>query len=709
MKRWIVLASVFAVMAAACTSNGGEEPSASPSTTSPTVAPSVTVSPTPPSDVLALPGSAVQFSELASVPLYGENAKPYAGPATPDSLKGVAMAPEVRRALQDPAVAEALTRNGFVVVPADLRLFHFAYQGNVYAGWPVFVTTDAAYNVWHLVFDKVLRSIEQEVLLPKLETLVGGLLRAAHTQATDLAGTPVEDAAARVEQLFQVAAAELGLPISLGPLAEQERALIDAHSENVNSPIVGGKIDYSLFTPRGHYTRNEDLTRYFVAMSVLGQLAFCLPGTTDCPGVEPARLAILASRVLAEDATLVALWRQIYEPTAFLVGLADDYTPLEVAGAARAVTPSGLGDPAAFADDALVTGVVDALVASRPVRISPDRASIRLMGTRFVTDSFIMDQLLYPYVGTADDPRSIPSGLDVAAAFGSEFAYRVLQQMGETDYANYDAQLDRMREAVAARPEQDWGGTVYDAWLHALEPEFVPHGDAYPDFMRTETWAAKAHQSALGSYAELKHDTILYTKQAVAEGGDGAPIPDRRNWVEPEPVVFARLAAMAELMQSGLEERDLLTKEQSDLLHDVGDLLSFLQGVAQDELAGLPISQKDNDRLLYFGGDLEAMWYRSSDRTASGGLDADQDAAIIADIASGPPGVLEVGTGRIDRIYVLVPDDRGTFQVAVGGVYSYYEFTSAPGERLTDETWRAMLETGDQPDRPAWQGVLFGG
>src|SRR3970282_803710 len=98
------------------------------------------------------------------------------------------------------------------------------------------------------------------------------------------------------------------------------------------------KLDYSLFTPRGHYTRNADLQRYFVAMSVLGQSAFCLPGTTDCPGLEPARLAILASRVLVSDPSLLALWHQLYDPTAFLVGLADDYTPLEVSKAAQAAT-----------------------------------------------------------------------------------------------------------------------------------------------------------------------------------------------------------------------------------------------------------------------------------------------------------------------------------------------------------------------------------
>ena len=71
--------------------------------------------------------------------------------------------------------------------------------------------------------------------------------------------------------------------------------------------------------------------------------------------------------------------------------------------------------------------------------------------------------------------------------------------------------------------------------------------------------------------------------------------------------------------------------------------------------------------------------------------------------------MLEVGTGRIDRIYVLVPDDEGTFQVAVGGVYSYYEFTSPPGERLTDEAWRAMLDAGEAPERPAWEEAFLAG
>jgi hypothetical protein len=485
-------------------------------------------------------------------------------------------------------------------------------------------------------------------------------------------------------------------------MALDEKTLIAAHAGPSTSPILDTKIDYSLFTPRGHYTRNAALTRYFKAMSVLGQSAFCLPGTRDCGnGLGPARMGILAARALVRDPALVSLWRDIYEPTSFLVGLADDYTPLEVAAAGN-----GLADAKVLADDAAVKSIVAKLVAARPIKINPERASIRFMGTRFVIDSFIFNQLVYPNVGTDSKPRLFPTPLDLAATFGSQFAHDVLKQTGETSYANYATKLAAMKKLVADRPVSDWGSTVYDAWLYALQPMFLPHGKASPDFMRTTAWNAKAQQAGLGSYAELKHDTILYARQVFAEGGDNG-IPARRNWVEPEPVAFARLAAVADLMRSGLAQRNLLTKEQAGLLQTLIKLDGFFERIARDELAGKPISKADNSRLTYIGGELEALWWRTSDLSQHAlPTDADQD-AVVADIASSPSGVLEVGTGKVDQIYVLVPDDQGKFQVAVGGVYSYYEFKTKVGERLTDESWRALLVSGKAPARPAWEKVLL--
>jgi hypothetical protein len=48
-------------------------------------------------------------------------------------------------------------------------------------------------------------------------------------------------------------------------------------------------------------------------------------------------------------------------------------------------------------------------------------------------------------------------------------------------------------------------------------------------------------------------------------------------------------------------------------------------------------------------------------------------------------------------------------EVAVGGVYSYYEFTQPVSDRLTDEAWRDMLDRDAAPGRPTWERPVLPG
>ena len=185
-----------------------------------------------------MPASLFGFGTLPAVPLLGDTPA-YAGPATPHSLSAVRIPKSLLPQLTPP-VRQRLMRSGFAIVPSDTKLMYDAYTEAPYGNYPVFVTTDVAYHQWHLTFDKLLRSIEQQVLLPKLETLTQGALAGAQRQAADLRGTPLAAEAARVAQLFQVEATLLGLPAgTLGPQARQELALIKAHSQMALSPILG--------------------------------------------------------------------------------------------------------------------------------------------------------------------------------------------------------------------------------------------------------------------------------------------------------------------------------------------------------------------------------------------------------------------------------------------------------------------------------------
>jgi Protein of unknown function (DUF3160) len=656
------------------------------------------------------------FGELESIPL--ELTTTYPGPDLPSSLDDVAVPETLSSFLDDSQVRELLIDYGFVVVPAENRHFWHVYEAAGYDTVPVFVTTDAAYHTWHLVFDKILREAEQIVFLPLLEEMLTELVVRSRMQAETYAGSPLAEPASRAAQFYETAATVLGLDVRpIGPLAEQELALVMEAAQYTNSPITsfgpcepGGSPancnDYSLYKPRGHYTRNPELERYFRAMSVLGNSAFFLDS-------DSLRVGLMASRVLLSDPALVDGWRRIYEPTAFLVGAADDYTPFEAATAAAQVTATGLNVPLDFDDAATVDEVAEALLAARRIQINPNAPSLRIMGVRFVLDSYIYDQLVEPNV----PGRFMASPMDMAAAFGSDWALEI-QADEALEYPEYGTQVRTLASLVQSRSAQDWGITVYDAWLYSLIPLLQPLGGvstdnavrstAYPEVMRSEAWTAKSHQTAFGSYTELKHDTILYAKQAIAEGG--GEVEPSRHWVEPEPVAFRRLAAAAELLRGGLVDRgvfpegsDALTSQTYEsLLTDLIEWLQRLAAIAEAELRGDPISEQDNQFLEEAGTYLESMWIRTSDWEYSDDDGPDDMAAIVADIMRNPEAVLELGTGWVDYLLILVPDDSGRFQVALGAVYSYYEFWQPAGDRLTDEQWRGILESGAVPDRPPW-------
>lgn len=713
MRRLFSALLVFGLIASSCTGAAEETTSSRPppTTTQPATTTSIPSTTTTTDPVPQIGSAAGAFTSFEIEPLRDDSTG-YAGPQTPSSLDDVLVAPVIYDQVNDPELLGTLSANGFVVVPGQGKLFHHAYGAAPYDPYPVFVTTDAAYHVWHLAFSKVLRETEQRVLLPILEDFVAGGLQAARDQQEELSGSELADPATRVVEWFQVAGALLGLDVgTLGPRAAAELDLATATGELTTSPVmafaecnpavsIAGCVDYTQYRPRGHYTRTVDLERYFRAMSHLGQSAFAL----DQP--ESLRLGLLVSRLVAGDAELGTQWELLYEPTAFLVGIADDYTPFEAVSAA-----GDLRDAAALGDPGAVAAIGDRLLAGRAVAINPEAAAIRVMGARFVLDSYILDQMAWPNLGTNSDRRIHVSPLDVAAAFGSEFAYGLQDSAGETAYLHYDDQLDRARAIVGSRQADDWAATVYDAWLYALEPMWSSHGTAFPDFMQTDAWAAKDQQTGFASYTELKHDTILYAKQGFAVEGDFQPeYFEPRHWVEPDPVAFHRIGDVAALTREGLDDRGLLTGDTDRLLGDVIDFVDRLAGIAEDELAGNPISDDDNRWLESVGSVMELIWMASADFDPATGLPDidDEDTAVVADIFRTTFDILELGTGRIDQIYVLVPNDDGVFQIAAGGVYSYYEFwRSAEEGRLTDAEWRAMLDRGDAPERPAWQR-LFG-
>lgn len=645
-------------------------------------------------------------------------------------------------ALSD-AQRERLAKDGFVVSPGIEKEFFTVYEKARYANVPIFVTSDSLLHVYHLLFDKVLRTAEVQYFIPLLRDLNAAVLDRTQDEYEALQGTAWEDAAVRTVAFVGIASKLLDpsvqVPDYAANLVDAELALIDQAASILPSPLFPGLEfgeDYTQYIPRGHYTRSDELKAYFKSMMWYGRMTFRLK--TDMPdiGREETRSALLLVHALrtADVAYRPALevWADLYNPTVFFVGRSDDLTANQYIQVIDQVYGPG-ATAATLADDALLDTFIEEANKLPPPRIlgmviqdTDDEEQmtkgLRFMGQRFVPDAYIFRQLMYRNVGTPDNRRGLPKGLDLLAAMGSERAYQILDELGETSYENYDTQMDKVKSWVSGLSVADWTETLNNSWLYSFQPLLEVPGDGYPAFMRSSAWLDKQINTILGSWTELKHDTILYAKQAYAEMGAGPmpPEPVRpKGYVEPVPGFYARLAALTAMTRTGLGDRGLLAAADDDSLQRLEELALNFQAMAEKELLSEPLSQEDYDLIRYYGGELEHLTMAAADpeQGEPGGypvMDEEPQAAVIADVATDPlppTTVLEEAVGRIDEIHVVVPviDDGGTayLQVAKGAVFSYYEFPWPAADRLTDEKWRQMLDEGQAPARPTWIDTFF--
>lgn len=602
-----------------------------------------------------------------------------------------------------------LRRNGFFVMRETGREFFEVYEQNRYSLLPNFVTVDSMTHTYHLYFAYLLRTTERTYLLQKMRDLTGLLLQDSQTQLEALRGTAWEAAARRNVGFFAVAAQLMGtgdpVPTEVQEPVQAELDLVQQAGGIAHSPLFGDDEDYSQYVPRGYYQGNPDLEAYFRAMMWYGRRNFAQKDE------DLDRGALLVTLALAQDAQALDLWSAVYTITGFFAGASDDNGYYEY----RALLDQAYGgapQTGELAQNTAAWDVFHRLTAELPApRINsvplPDEGTevdhldvakgFRLMGQRFSLDESIFTQLTYNRVdqNPAGEKRLLPNGLDVPAAFGSDAALALLESLGATSFAGYSEQMDALRAQIADAPDDTWLASLYSQWLLMLRPLALAHGEGYPSFMQGDAWARKDLQSFLGSYAELKHDTILYAKQLMAEGGGGPLDPrDDRGYVEPEPEVFARLASLVEATSTGLAGYGVLGEGDAQNLGILQELASRLEAIARKELANELPTDDEFELIRSFGIQIEHFWQEvHKDEVQEGSYltTFEFPSAIVADVATDPNGqVLEVGTGEVSTIYAVVPVE-GTLRVASGSVYSYYEFPWPMADRLTDAAWLRML------------------
>lgn len=606
---------------------------------------------------------------------------------------------------QDSEILKKLKENLFCVEKGFEKEFYETYESNRYSLAPSFVTVDSMMHTYHLYFSYLMKKTERESLAEALLSVSEQMLEKSVEQYEQLRGSEWEEAAFRNVVFFSVGAVlqnkDAEIPADVAEAVAREKSLIEDASGIDTCSLTNTMIDYSQFKPRGYYEGEKKLEKYFRAMMWYGQIGF-LQSEEDLD-----RSALLMTMAMEEG--VLAEWERIYTVTSFFAGASDDLTYYEYLPAIEAAYGKEpeldvlVGNSEGWETFRSVTAQMKTpAINSIPTmddedpdtKSTEENKGFRFMGQRFTIDAAIFQNLIYENVqeDSEGNKRMLPDTLDVAAALGSDTAYSILEKQGDTDYAGYKENMEVLRTGIKNSPETLWSASLYSNWLYTLKPLLEEKGDGYPDFMQSEEWAKKNLESFAGSYAELKHDTVLYAKQVMAEmGGGDLPQWDDRGYVEPEVQVWSRFTRLAARTRDGLKSFGLLSSEDEENLNRLEQMASQFLVMSEKELKNQLLSDEEYELIRNYGGNLEHFWLEAFKDEGENINSGDFPAAIVTDIATDPNGAcLEVGTGNPSRIYVVVPMD-GELHICVGAVYSFYQFEQPISERLTDSEWRQMM------------------
>lgn len=607
-----------------------------------------------------------------------------------------------------------LEKNNFVVNPTKEEQLFYIYEDNEYKDIPSFITTDSVLQVYHIFYDYTLRTVEDQKLIALLEELTDNMLEDSISIYKRIKDKEMKDVQLKNIAYFSIA--ELcfekeipdKVPKEAKDLAMAEFEKIKEHAGYQNSSLFPYELDYSQYVPRGHYTRSEDFERYFKAMMWYGQAPFPLYSKGKERNIDGTLQALLMTYSLYSNEESYKMWEQIYEPTNFFVGSSDDLGIYEYGDLLFKVYGENPNLDKLNDKKKLDEFYKEADKLPEP-KISPKYTSVttpagkqfRFMGQRYVLDAEILQELVEPIV------RPIPSGLDVMGVLGSDRAKEIQMQKAENQsWDEYPKMFEKMKNKFGKLEESEWKSNMYQGWLWTLKGLLKPYGEGYPSFMTNEAWVDKNLNTALGSWSELKHDTILYGKQSAAECGDG--YGESLGYVEPNIEVYEKLLWLTKYSRENLKQRDLLVENIDNKMENFEELLEFLIRCSVKELKNEELTEEEYYEIVVYGGTLEYLtssfagegmrWFEITSET-------DKNMAVIADFHTVAPnkysggGYMEAGVGPAYEIYVVVPI-KDKLYLTRGAVFSYHEFIS--NERLTDEKWQKLIKENNKPDMPGW-------
>ena len=622
----------------------------------------------------------------------------------------------------DSLLSQRLAEDGFAIVPANHDQLFNIYEQNNYRLFPSFITTDLYLQLYHLYIDCLLRELESDKLLNLMTSFSYDMYQAMNRMENLAEDDELMERLAHHNAVLFDVAHILFTGKAIGtPIQDQEaRALakLAMDSENSLCPFFEDYVEiqfpFSLYRPRGHYTRSEKLQRYFRGMMWLQTAPFGMDNK------EEVQQAVMIAAAMKYEPAAMKKYDTLNQLITFLMGQSDDISLPQVIAE---VKKENLPMSELLHNDKAIQRITLALekIGNEQTRIRPkfektSHNKIRLMPQRYQPDAEVLQEMVD--YDSKITQRAVPKGLDFFAAMGVSAAEQILMQE-KTEWKDFKPQFAKMKKRMG---EIDWSETIITQWMQTLKAlNNKDQQEQLPYFMQNPEWSKKDLNASLASWAELKHDAILYAKQPMGAecGGGGPPEPVTKGYVEPNTSFWSKAIELLNNTEKLLKQQGMLTEKVSQATQMIREEAEFLLRVSKNELAGKALTDEEYDHISVMGATFENIsldLIREPDQNLMGWTDvqgADKKIALVADVytanADNNPNksILFEAVGDADEIYVIVEID-GYLYLTRGAVFSYREFKQPIDEqRLTDEEWQQQLEKNPRKGVPEWMNRII--
>lgn len=634
---------------------------------------------------------------------------------------------------------QLLIQNKFVVLNRMgtediLDAYKFYWENDL----PIFITTDTMLHTWHLIFDHSLEDIEEEIFYPLLSILINNIVSNALVKY-------FEGSLTLETLIYFIVANEFTnssdneVPTEIGDASSKiVNAILNEISINsaigqFNTDLTKRFIDdFSQYKPRGHYTNSESLENYFRLFKWLSRIPFFFDSYAGQEYLQTSPHEMIRSALeivwllksttitfLEQDVTSLEIWSIFKSFLDVIVGQTNTITPLVIDDICKGLIDDNWNLDNIDSDlisqvqmivlnDSTIPKpqapyIIDALAGA----LSSPKTFL-LFGERLTLDSYALNHLVLPYV----HDRYLPTSLDFAATcLESSRSFTHLE--AEFDkYPGLSEQIITVQDKlnnISGEEKQ----TIHWQWIESLKD--ISWGEPscnetpiIPEFMSSNAWLDEKLTTIMGSWAQLKHDLILYSQQSMT----GIICSTPTGYVEPYPEFYSQIGNLSQMYKTSLLPLESIGLDFSNYdyytlwaLDDFYEATQMLEKISYKELTGRPLNDEEKQFIIktyeesgICGGPFVAGWLSNIIRKldpeyAKVSTLPNSRTSLVADIHTdlNSGDILYLATGLLEPIIAIVPGWEGKEIAVVGPVFSFYEFALSAYQRLNDDEWKGIL------------------